>query len=228
MSKRGKEKKIERLKLFFFNQPFFLWLGQAQSWYPITWATFKHANSLQKKRLRRAEHLTQEGDAWTDDSGQKDESNPRMEAVWKASVGDWKTWEAYVRGWCNEMPSSCISSCVGTIDSGNRSTDIGKPEAPVLSFVTLPCSAETECLTEPGNSFFFLGYGQLSPRGSPVSSSPKAGIVGLCTDFNMVLGSEFPPSWMCSQHSYPEDISSDLDTCFFFTFFFIIIVIIKL
>lgn len=116
------------------------------------------------------------------------------------------------------MPSSCISSCISTIDS------LGKPEAAVVSFVTLPCSAETECLTEPGDSWFFPWLWSAQSQRFSCVLPHKAGIVGLYSDFYMVLGSEFPPSWMCSQHSY---ICPGLGTCFFFSSFFIIIVILN-
>lgn len=51
-----------------------------------------------------------------------------------------------------------------------------------------------QSLTEPGDPWLWSVQSQ---RFSCVLS-PKAGIVGLYTDFYVVLGSEFPPSWKCT------------------------------
>lgn len=58
---------------------------------------------------------------------------------------------------------------------------VGKPEAAVVSFVTLPCSAETECLTEPGDSWFFPWlWSAQSQRFSCVRTPTKLGL-WVCT-----------------------------------------------
>lgn len=76
-----------------------------------------------------------------------------------------------------------------------------------------------QSLTEPGDPWLW----SVQSQGFSCVLSPKAGTVGLYTDFYVVLGSEFSPSWKCSQHSYPKDISPGLGICFFSSFFIIIV-----